>query len=119
MLRTCKRCCQDFKPIRQAQLYCRERCRNADVVARRRMRQRSGDTSPALVLVERSGDMASAAVSQAPTHLINGLFANQAELAAYQRGLLAPTCIELDANGYLELPAFLDRRPEIPLAEAA
>ena len=63
--------------------------------------------------------MASAAVSQAPTHLINGLFANQAELAAYQRGLLAPTCIELDASGDPELPAFLDRRPEIPLAEAA
>ena len=119
MLRKCKRCCKDFQPIRQAQLYCRERCRNADVVARRRMRQRSGDTNPPLVLVERSGDMASAAVSQAPTPMINGLFANQAELAAYQRGLLAPACVELDANGYPELPECLDRRSKPRLAKAA
>lgn len=119
MLRTCKRCCKDFKPIRQAQLYCRERCRNADSVARRRMRQRSGDTSPTLVLVERSGDTASAAASQAPTPTINGLFANQAELAAYQRGLLEPSCIELDANGYPELPECLDRRSILRLAKAA
>ena len=82
------------------------------------MRQRSGDTSPALVLVERSGDVASAAVSQAPTQMINGLFANQAELATYQRGLLAPVSIKLDANGYPELPECLDRRP-ILLAAAA
>ena len=83
------------------------------------MRQRSGDTNPTLVLVERSGDMASAAVSQAPTPMINGLFANQAELAAYQRGLLAHVSVEFDANGYPELPECLDRRPEPQLAQAA
>ena len=44
-----------------------------------------------------------ASPSQTPTSLINGIFANQAELEAYQ--------LELDANGYPELPLCLDRRP--------
>ena len=116
MLPKCKRCSNEFKAMRQAQLYCRERCRNADAVARRRMRQRSGDTSPALVLVQRSGDTVPASPSEAPTPII--IFANQAELEAYQRGLLDPIPVELDAKGYPELPVCLDRRPLL-LAAAA
>ena len=61
---------------------------------------------------------APAAVSQAPTPVLNGLSANQAELETYQRGLLEPVSIELDANGYPELPVCLDRR-SLLLAAAA
>jgi hypothetical protein len=44
--------------------------------------------------------------------LINGIFADAAELEAYKRGLkqLPTPEIALDENGYPDLPACLDRR---------
>jgi hypothetical protein len=51
--RKCDRCRGEYRPKRQAQSYCSERCRNNAVVSRRR----SGDKSQILSHVPRSGDI--------------------------------------------------------------
>jgi hypothetical protein len=127
-LRKC-RCGESFRPKRESQRHCKERCRDLD----KKHRKRSGDKNAPLTQGPRSGDTP---LTDAPT----GSVAH----AEGKRGTLGdgPTMIwperdphvwptpgalqgddyplEYYEDGYPKLPTCLDRRrkPE-PLAEAA
>jgi hypothetical protein len=132
-LRACDHCAKPFEPRREKQTYCTPACQNRAAVRRHRTHYMS---APATQLPEKPlqpvltplVSPTEAAAPLGPTRLrnglINGIFADEAELAAYQRGLAelqGDYPIELDADGYPILPACLDRRPKPAddIAEAA
>jgi hypothetical protein len=108
--RKCERCKVEYRPVREAQSYCSPRCRNLAKVQRFR---RSGYTGASHTQI---GEKRLHAVLAAPTAsapapasrlrngLINGIFADEAELAAYQRGLASDDyTLEYYEDGYPKL----------------
>ena len=106
----CKRpdCDQTFQPKRLAQTYCSERCRNADTQRRKRA-NKSGDTQKLLTRTPRSGDIAPSTATTGPI----GPLKPEPWATNFTEVLKGDDYVlEYDANGYPELPAFLDRRPK-------
>ena len=106
----CVQCGDRFAPAREAQVYCQKKCANA--ATQMRKRQRSGDLKLDPISVPRSGDLS---VSDAPTALSDGstvVWPTRDEQHGPTPGALRGDDypLEYDSNGFVELPACLDRR---------
>lgn len=121
--RTCA-CGETFKPSREGQRHCSAKCRD---LAKKRLK-RSGDRAQVLIEIPRSGDTATGDV---PSGLADGSTmvwpddrVDRPDHGSNPDGSTPGALhgddypISIDANGYPELPACLDRRPA-KLAEAA
>jgi hypothetical protein len=110
----CKRCDNTFQPKRLAQAYCSAHCRDADAKQRKRA-NKSMDARERGIPVARSLDIAP---STAPTGPIGPPKPEPwtTNFTEVLQGDDYP--LEYDANGYPELPAFLDRKQKA-LKEAA
>ncbi len=115
-IRTCG-CGAGFAPKREKQRHCSALCPDA---AKKRLK-RSGDKTPNLTPVARSGDTG---LSEAPTPLGDGptmIWPERDTQPWPTPGALQGDDYPLEyyEDGYPKLPACLDRRPKPLLAEAA
>jgi len=115
-------CGATFRPKRQAQRHCCSQCRVKDAMAR----YRSDNKNPDPTRIPRSDNTPA---SEAPTPFSNGSTMVWPESPS-MRGLnpdgSTPGALQGDdygldyfEDGYPKLPACLDRRPKLALAEAA
>ena len=121
----CNRCGLEVRRKRLAQVYCSKQCRDSAA----KVRQRSADTSRPLPRERRSADMASnlattasrdqAEMSPGVTLLVPDTYVSLADCltTGALRGDDYP--LEYYEDGYPKLPACLDRRRKLVLAEAA
>lgn len=96
-LRRCRRCGEEFAPKRQAQIYCSKDCRVYDAVDRFRGKEAITNPPPLPTYLRSDNKACQRAASAPPPHpgaaarlrnsLINGIFADEAELETYQREL--------------------------------
>jgi hypothetical protein len=110
---------QDSKPKRLAQIFCSKRCRDADAQRRKRA-NKSADTQNTPIRIPRSADIAPSVAATAAVGARNSTQSFPPDnllLEGSYRSLEAEASIKVDANGFPELPAFLDRRRQ-PLKAA-
>jgi len=111
----CNRCGLEVRRKRLAQVYCSKQCRDSAA----KVRQRSADTSRPLPRERRSADMASnlaTTASRDPAEMTLGA-TSQVPDTYVSPGDDYP--LEYYEDGYPKLPACLDRRRKLVLAEAA